>query len=306
MAQSRLVSIDTRRIQTVARLLAMREVPVPEWNYEYHFFDRTERSVMYVFLLDALNFSFWGEPRWRIRYGDAELDGYWALAAALKRAALESPQILEADHLAVISPAELARALRGKGEVPLFVERWRNAQELGRVLRDRFDGSAVRMVEAADYDAPVLARHLSENLASFHDASIYGGHEVRFFKRAQILAADLWGSFGGEGFGALRNLGELTCFADYKLPQILRSWGILKYAPALARRVDRKELLDKDGLAEIEIRSSTVWGVELLRDRLARLGRVLTSLQMDWFLWESSQHLDSKVKPYHRVRTVYY
>ena len=34
---------------------------------------------------DALNFSFWGEPRWRVHFEGQVLDGYWALAACLRR-----------------------------------------------------------------------------------------------------------------------------------------------------------------------------------------------------------------------------
>ncbi len=306
VARAQHVSIDARRVETVARVLALREVPVPLWNYEYHFFDGTERTLAYLFLLDALNFSFWGEPRWTIAYRGAQLDGYWALAAALKHAAEENPEVLEATFLAEITPQALARILRGRGEIPMFVERWRNVQELGRVLCDRFGGRAAQVVESASHDAPRLARIVEESFSSFHDTSVYNLHAVKFLKRAQILVADIWGSFGGKDWGEFNNLAELTAFADYKLPQILRAWGILIYNEELARRVDRRKELPKDSAEEIEIRASMLWGVELLREALARRGRHLTSVQMDWFLWESSQHAFKGMQPYHRVRTIYY
>jgi len=129
---------------------------------------------------------------------------------------------------------------------------------------------------------------------------------VNFFKRAQILAGDLYGSFGGKRWGAFKNLQDLTAFADYKLPQLLRAWGILKYAPELARRVDAKKPLLKDSPQEIEIRAAMLWAVELLRHALTGLGRELNSVQTDWFLWESSQTEAQGMKPYHRVRTIYY
>ncbi len=305
-ARARSLAIDMRRIATVARVRSLLPVPVPEWNYDYHFFDGTERSIMYIFLLDALNFSFWGEPRWKVHWHGQTLDGYWALAAALKRAALSHPEVLEADRLAEMPPLELDRILRGEGEIPMFVERWRSLQELGRVLRDRFGGRASNVVKAAGFDAPSLARLVANNLSSFHDTSIYNGREVRFFKRAQILAGDLRGSFGGKGWGKLTNIDALTSFADYKLPQILRAWGIVNYSPALARRVDGRERLPKDSPEENEIRAAMLWSVEFLRLALARHGQELNSVQMDWFLWESSQYLSAGVKPYHRVRTIYY
>lgn len=306
LPRARFVTLDLMRIQTVARVLSLRPVPVPAWNFDYHFFDGTARTVTYIFLLDALNFSFWGEPKWCVKYVRGDLDGYWALAAALKRAAERDNSFLDAGNLAAISPEALARVLRGSVEIPMFVERWRNVQELGRVLRDHFGGSAVRLVEQANGDAGKLARLVAENFSSFHDTTLYNGHAVHFLKRAQILVGDLYGSFGGEKWGAFHNLGDLTAFADYKLPQLLRAWGILHYTPALARRVDRKIPLAKDSAEEIEIRAATVWAVELLRDALAQHDRVLNSLQMDWFLWESSQGSVKGMKPYHRVRTIYY
>lgn len=294
------------RVETVAQVLALHPVPVPAWNYDLHFFDGTERTLTYLLALDALNFSFWGEPRWTIRGVDGALDGYWALAVALKRAATRTPQFLEPSFLAEISPEALARVLRGSVEIPMFVERWRNLREVGRALVNRFGGSAARVVESAERDAPALARLVAANFSSFDDTSVYAGHAVHLFKRAQIFVGDIWGSFGGAGWGEFHNLAELTAFADYKLPQILRAWGILEYAPELARRIDRQVELQKDSPAEIEIRAGMLWAVELLREALASWGVQLTSVQMDWFLWESSHASIKGLKPYHRVRTIYY
>jgi putative queuosine salvage protein len=300
------VTLNIQRIQTVAKVLALGEPPTPAWNYDYHFFDGTERTVTYLFLLDALNFCFWGEPRWTIQYRGATLDGYWALAAALKRGARAKPDLLTADYLATISPQDLAYILRGKNEIPLFIERWRNVQELGRALCDEVGGSAARLVERAQRNAPRLARLIADTFSSFDDKTIYNRQQVNFYKRAQILVADLWGAFGGKDWGEFTNLSELTAFADYKIPQILRAWGILEYDPSLGRRVNSRRELTKDSAEEIEIRASMLWGVELLREALARRGRTLTSVQMDWFLWESSQHDLRGMRPYHRVRTIYY
>lgn len=300
------VKLDLQRVETVARVLATREPMIPAWNYQYHFFDGSERTVNYIFLLDALNFSFWGKPKWSLRGVDSRLDGYWGLAKALKDAATRSPDFLDAKHLAEISPRELGTILRGNVEIPLFAERWRNVQELGRVLTDHFEGRAARVVETANHDAPRLAKLISENFSSFRDTTIYHERPVNFYKRAQIVAADLSGAFSGKGFGELSKLDQLTAFADYKLPQILRAWGILKYIPRLAKRVDNQDPLSKDSAEEIEIRASMIWGVELLKLAMREKGRAVTSVQMDWFLWQSSQGKVKGMRPYHRVRTIYY
>ena len=188
----------------------------------------------------------------------------------------------------------------------MLVDRWRNVRELGRVLSERFGGSAASLIESADHDAARLARCVADNFSSFQDATIYDSLVVSFLKRAQILVADISGSFGGQGWGEFKNLRDLTAFADYKLPQILRAWGILRYDNGLARRVNAGEQLPKDSPEEIEIRAATLWAVEFLRLALTEHGRELTSTEIDWFLWNSSHQLSKGMKPYHRVRTIYY
>lgn len=302
----RRVTISLPRIRSVARVLSLRDVSPPAWNHEYHFSDGTERTLSYLFLLDTLNFSFWGTPRWKVEYHGVKLDGYWALAASLKRAVEEEIPIWDSEYLATLAPTDLAKILRGEGNVPMFVERWRNAQELGRVLSTQFGGSPARVVESASKDAPRLARLVADRFASFQDTTVYGETAVTFFKRAQILVADVWGAMDRQGWGSFKNVSELTAFADYKLPQILRAWGILQYKGGLAKRVDSREQLGVDSPEEVEIRSATLWAVELLREAFAENGRVLSSTEVDWFLWNSSQLLGKRTSPYHLVRTIYY
>ncbi len=304
--RARNVQIREDAVERAADTLAERQVEPPAWNYEYHFFDGGQQTVNYLFLLDALNFCFWGEPRWKIEYKGKRLDGYWALAASLKRALEQNSSFADAAFLAQISPEQLEGVLHENGKVPLFVKRWRNVRELGTVLCNMWEGEASRLVDCAGRDAARLARMVAEQLASFNDITAYDGHEVRLFKRAQILVTDLWGAFGGKRWGEFENIDVLTAFADYKLPQILRAWGILKYTPRLARQIDNKVPLEADSREEIEIRAATIWAVELLREALAARGRKLWSVQVDWILWQASQARFEGIKPYHRVRTVYY
>ena len=39
---------------------------------------------------------------------------------------------------------------------------------------------------------------------------------VKFYKRAQILIADLWACFEGKGYGQFHDIDTLTMFADYR------------------------------------------------------------------------------------------
>ncbi len=300
------VHIDEKRLQAVCAEVAATGISVPVWNKELHWADGPEQTAMYVFVLDSLNFCFWGEPRWRIVYKGQTLDGYWGLAASLRRAVEENVPILDAAYLAEMPERDLARVLRGTTTIPMFAERLAHLHELGAWLARKHQGQCSRLIQAAGGDAVALVQRVASELPSFNDVTFYDGQVVRLFKRAQILAGDLAGSLNGQGLGALRALDELTAFADYKLPQILRRFGVLVYEPELARQIDSRELLPANSAEEVEIRCHTVWAVEMMRRQLERQGLSYAAYQIDWWLWETSQRLPADVQPYHRTRTIYY
>lgn len=306
VGRARHVRIDPAALASVAERLAGGAFSVPDWNDRYHFADGTRLTANYVLALDALNFCFWGEPRWRITYRGETLDSYWALAAALKRAVEADRAILHARNWSALTRAELARILAGEGEIPLLEERLANLREAGDWLQARWDGEFANAIEAVGFRAVEVARLLATELRSFADVAIYAGERVPLLKRAQICAADLFGAFGGRGWGGFDDVGELTAFADYKLPQILRGMGVLVYAPDLAGRVDRRELIPAGSEEEVEIRAATVEAVERLTDRLQAAGGEVKPYQVDWYLWEAAQGGPETARPYHRTRTVYY
>ncbi len=273
-----------------------------EWNRRDHFYDGTARTVQYLFVLDCLNFCFWPEPRWR-RDG---LDGYIALATALKDAVERGESVLEASFWAQIDTRDLRNLLDGENEVPLLNERVEVLREAGAVLQAKYSGQAVSLVERAERSAVRLVHLLIEDFSSFRDEARYHGQKVYFYKRAQIFCADLYGAFEGRSWGEFSDIDELTAFADYKVPQVLRHLGILRYSPELADKIDRREELPTESEEEIEIRAHTIWAVELLKRELERRGRKLRSFEIDWLLWNLGQDEAFRQKPYHRVRTIFY
>lgn len=58
------------------------------------------------------------------------------------------------------------------------------------------------------------------NFSSYRDEAIFEGKLVRFYKRAQILVADLWACFEAKGLGAFYDIDQITMFADYRVPQV--------------------------------------------------------------------------------------
>jgi hypothetical protein len=106
-------------------------------------------------------------------------------------------------------------------------------------------------------------------------------------------------------------------FADYRVPVVLREAGVLRYAPALARAVDARQELGAGGRQEVEVRAATIVAVERLRGALQRRlaveeGRggaaaaALSSVKLDWWLWEQGERDRQLHRPHHRTLTAYY
>ena len=300
------VSIDTDAISATAGRIARSGAAPPAWNTHYHF-TGDERSVAsFVLVLDTLNYCFWPEPRWEFDYEGESLDGYWALASSLKTAIHAGRPILNAGYLSEIASDDLAEILAGRHRLALMDQRAAGLRELGRLAVDRYDGDLAAIVESAGGDAIRLVEIARDCLPSYRDCVEYRGATVWLLKRAQILAADLYGALAGEGLGNLTRIDSLTTFADYKIPQILRHFGIMRYSQDLAGMVDGRVPLPASGSLEVEIRAATVWAVELLRAELLEHGIERSAVQLDWLLWEESQTINHQAPPYHRTLTIYY
>lgn len=272
----------------------------PSWAQDYHLFVEgdPDATLQYVLVLDALNFCFW------------PLDGYEYehLAGSLKRVALADPKALSAERLAEATAESVAAWLRCEEgqEIPLAGERARLLREVGRGLLRDYGGRASALVAAAGGSACELVRLVTAAFPGFRDAAVYRGRQVFFYKRAQIFVGDVWGAFEGRGPGAFDDIGRLTCFADYRVPQLLHSLGVLRYAPELERAVRAREQLPSSSEAETQIRAATVHAVELMRAELARRGVAFHAVQLDWLLWEAGEASLGSLPPHHRTLTVFY
>lgn len=313
--QARWVRVDEDAVRRTAGRLAAGGAPLPDWDGHLHPAGRdAAETATLVLVLDALNFCFWPmpgstAPRWSVDYRGVVYDGYLALAVALRKAVERGVPLADPDYLAgldIVQVRALLAPAPGAQEIPLIEARLANLREIGLALRDRWDGLFERAIREAGGLALALIDEVLSALPSFRDIAIYRGREVHFYKRAQILVADLHGALAHDELGQFDDLDRLTAFADYKVPQILRQFGILRYHPDLTSAVRRYDLIPPGDEREIEIRAATIWAVELLRRALAERSRSLRAFEIDWLLWHASQSLPDDAEPYHRTLTVYY
>ena len=153
------------------------------------------------------------------------VDGYYALAASLTAlfgqpdaAALKMGFLPnELPSLANVG-AELTRG--GHGPVPMLVERTAAFTQLTNGLGRFYSWNSLAFIEEAKGSAVRLALLLARTFDLFDDVTVYKGHAVRFFKRAQIGPAICMGLLAGKGgsfprYGVADDLCRLQASAGF-------------------------------------------------------------------------------------------
>jgi len=305
-AEATSVSLDAAGLDHLAGLLAGSPVEAAPWSVHHLGDGPAEPVAGWTLALSALNFSFWeDEPRWRVD----GLDGYLALARALRRAHAAGSPIADPAHVAGWTVDDLAGILHGDAGgsplPPMMAERHSVLTELAGWLCDAHGGSAMTALRAVP-SAAALATELADQLRGFRDVAEYHGRRVPLLKRAQIAAHDCATALDDRAPPGLRRLSALTAFADYKLPQVLRAHGVLVYASELATKVDRRVPLQSGSDEEIEIRALSVVAVDELVARLRNRGLDWDAARVDGQLWWRGQTRRERDRPYHRTRTIWY
>jgi hypothetical protein len=262
-----------------------------------------DQQVNFILLMSAISFSYWGTPKWSIEYKNKKQDGAYGMLAALGRAVENGYPILNPKYLSEISEEDFEKILQGNVQIPLFYERLNFAREIGDVLIKKFNGDFYNAIMKADENVDLLSL-IVDNFSNFADESYYKNTEIHFYKRAQLLTADILQIIPKTEY-RMKQFSHLTACADYKLAQVLREYGLLEYSDSLARRIDQKIEIEKGSEEEVEIRASTIWVIELIKEKIRKQIENIDSMTIDEHIWLLSQN-NSGMKPYHLTRTTAY
>lgn len=325
VAQAKDVRIDEAALAALAsRLASSTSVEPPKWDEcGWHYNEDAAANgpltAQYVLVLDALNFCFWPSS--------TALE-YDTLASVLRDVLKADPKAFDADRLEALT----AETLQGwfaasKHEMPNIEERVRKLNEVGAVLRRYFDGSCAAMIRQAKGSAVALTELVVQHFPGFRDETLYKGRQVFLYKRAQIFVADVWAAYGqkttttttggdsSDNLAAFFDMDRLTCFADYRIPQLFRALGVFVYSEPLSRAVDAKEEITAGHAWEVEVRAATVVAVQRLREKINALRGAggaggatagITSVEVDWLLWQEGEAKKDEIAPHHRTLTVFY
>jgi len=309
----------------------------------------TRATLDWIFLISSLNFSFWSHldgsddcfgVEWREGWESTDRrhvvhTGYWSLVAALDRALEEGIPIT--DPLFYASEERCPESLiehvfrvapQASEGLPLLQERIAIMREVGAILCADFGGSFQGFIEAFQrrYDndgtALQLVQMVTDTFPSFRDDHWFEGRRIFFWKRAQILVAETWAAFSPSSDADPhplfpRGIGQLTMFADYRVPQILHHLRILSYTPALVRSLEAHEEFPSGAREEIAIRAASIIAVERVAAVLRAAGTPTSSVLIDFFLWDLAKRLEvgqdriegiktQTMLPMHRTRSIWY
>lgn len=294
MSLTRSVLINDDQLNNFADYLC-KEYSLVLWDEnDFHYTGEMSLMEQYVFVLDAMNFCFW----------PCEGLEYEHLAKGLKNALIKDPSCFDASRLEMITEKEISDWLQ-PFEVPNIGERVRLLRELGKVLLKKFKGKASEVILSSNNSAIEMVDLIIANFPGFRDSTIYKGKQVFFYKRAQILVSDIWAAHN-RNVDFFPDIHLLTMFADYRVPQILRHYGVLQYNDDISYKVDNCIEIPSGSEDEIEIRACTVIAVERLCNLLKEKGRNFKVVEVDWILWQLGEKSLKSLKPHHRTRTIFY
>lgn len=313
------VQIQQTKLESLAQSILSQGGEATEWDaHGWHYTGNTykgdesniqERVALYVLALDAINFCFWPHPD-QVESNSLEYDH---LAIALRKLAEQDDDSDSMDKY-FFSPWNLSQLTADDMKIALDIhlqghylpnmeERCRLWNEVGEAIIQSYDGSAMNLIHASKQSAPKLVQILVQTFPGFRDEAVWKGKWVALYKRAQIAVGDLNAALRLD----LQHMDQLTTFADYRVPQVLRHWGAIQYSKQLADKVDSQMELGAE--EELSIRTATVVCVdELVKIVNAKENKCMTAVTMDWHLWQVGEEMNQQgeLKPHHRVNTIFY
>ncbi len=264
-----------------------RSFPAPRFHYrgppaglrDGSWFDY---SILAVSVLACL----WPPPdqeMWSIDYQGERLTDAPALLGAITKwmGPAARPDLRS---FSALDDAQASRLFSGGGVLQMVPERGRRLSRVAAALTERWEGSALSLVEEAGWDGPGVVELLAATIPGYEDQARVGGHSLRFRKLAHLAAAIMASRSSRPWSG----LDSFPVYPDYMLPLYLRHLGILRYSPQVSRPVDFRIEIPRHSREEVAIRWATVHAGHLLVEGLRETGVPVTGPRLDYYLWSEA------------------
>ncbi|MGC6508282.1 MAG: queuosine salvage family protein [Myxococcota bacterium] len=304
------VAIDIPQLQRLASGIKAEDLLLPTWTDPWCIKADPEKTLSWIFIFNAINFSYWSERPWATQvrgkvFGETDpaFGVMAALGAALEHGSpLDQPdwlkQIDESDLKTILYPAE------GFHPLPMLSERVAALQELGYLFAHY--GGAIGILNACHQSATEITTLLNGHTDFWKDTIEFQDTTLNFAKRAWLVSGMIYGRFLEDPTRCIVDPEAIPCFSDYRLPQFLYAAGVLRYHSELQRKVIELEPLEYGTPEEVEIRIATQITAYELMNILKEQFPKLTYVQIDAYLWRNAVEQSVQIPPHHRMRGIAY
>src|ERR1700676_2652510 len=273
------VRTNIEKITEVAGWMGYEELPLPEFTLPFGVgAGDANEAIDFILVADCIDTAFTDfstHKKFQVDFGGQHWSDSEAEFACLKRALDAGKPILDGTYLAKISRAELDDIFAGNMKMPMLDEKLAVLHHVGGVLAEKYDGRFHKFVQACSprlYDrGNGLIERMVKEFPRFNDVSEFDGHEIKFYKLAQLSVWMLYSTLHKSGKFRLDDPDKMTAFADYIVPVALRLLGVTSYSPELENAINTHQLIARDSRREIEIRAHCLYATALLAEEINKL-----------------------------------
>jgi hypothetical protein len=311
---SRDVHTNYEKIIEVASWMAYEELPMPEFALPFGVGQGDlDEAIDFVMVADSIDTAFTDfvrHEKFQVDYAGQHWSDSEAEFACIKRAIDNGVPFLDGNYLARITRAELSKVFEGNIEMPMLDEKLEVLHQAGKILAEKYDGRFHKFAKSCSprlYDnGNGLIDRLVKEFPRFNDVSMLDGHEIKFYKLAQLGIWMLYATLHRGGKFRLDDPQKMTAFADYIVPVALRLHGITQYSERLEQAINAHQLIPRDSRWEIEIRAHCIYATAVLTEAINKLrpaDRQVIIPQVDARFWT---HFHTTAWPHHLTQTIMY
>ena len=305
------INLNLDQIMNVADWIAYEDFPPPEQNISKNNPDEFIRTTM---LINTLNFAFTdfeNSTKYEIIREGKVLSDSEAMFVQIQQAISSGLQLYNGNVLSDLDDKQLKNIFKGNIEMPMMSERLDILLNVGAKLSDDYEGDWMNFINAGPkklYDnGEGLIERLTSEFPRFDDTSQYAEkYNVHFYKLAQLAFWGIHAELAGTGDFYIEDMQSMSAFADYIVPVALEVMKIVEYSEELRNKITNGEIIARDSLEEIEIRSTSLYITAKLTEEINKRRPAEKSIiipQLDYRLWKQYH---ATHRPHHLTITTMY
>lgn len=305
------INLNLDQIMNVADWIAYEDFPPPEQNISKNNPDEFIRTTM---LINTLNFAFTdfeSSTKYEIIREGKVLSDSEAMFVQIQEAISSGLQLYNGNVLSDLDDKQLKNIFKGNIEMPMMSERLDILLNVGAKLSDEYEGDWMNFINAGPkklYDnGEGLIERLTSEFPRFDDTSQYAEkYNVHFYKLAQLAFWGIHAELAGTGDFYIEDMQSMSAFADYIVPVALEVMKIVEYSEELRNKITNGEIIARDSLEEIEIRSTSLYITAKLTEEINKRRPAEKSIiipQLDYRLWKQYH---ATHRPHHLTITTMY